>query len=96
MQKEKSFIAGQPSEETGGIAQLCLPDELLSGVFIVEVGSKTGRGLGNDWWKVRGGFRSPLCRCDCPSCRFMSGMCNIGRVPYVTLGRFSAYDVQIS
>lgn len=93
LQKEKGFTAG-PSKETVGKAQICLPDGLLCGVFIVEAGSKMGRQLWNFWWKWRRSFRNSVHRGDCPSCLFMGGMCSIRIVPNVIHGRFLAHGVQ--
>ena len=95
LQKEKGFTAGQPSKETGGKAQICLPNGLLCGVVIVEVGSKMRRQLWNIWWKWRS-FRNSVHIDDCPSCLFMGGMCSIRIVPHVIHGRFLANSVQSS
>ena len=54
----------------------CLPDQLLSKIFIVKVESKRGRGLRNDWGEQFVSFKNSLYRLDCPSCLFMGHMYN--------------------
>ena len=78
--ERKGFTVGQPRQETGGNAQICLPNWLLSGVFLLEVGGKRERGFGDDWWNVgisfsKCDFKSSLHRLDCPSCLVMGHMC---------------------
>lgn len=96
--REKSLLQGSQARGQEAMFRSVSPSA-FGGVFIVEVGNKRGRGLGNDWWEVRGSFKSSFCGHDCPSRLFMGHTCNFGagggRVLYVTCG-FSACDVQSS
>ena len=77
-ESEKALL--QSSQARRQEAVLGSPRQLLSGVFILEVGSKRRRALGNDGWKVGVSFKSSL-QVLCPSCLFLGHMCKfrVGR-----------------
>lgn len=75
-ERKVSLQVGQAGR-TGGNAQTCVPMTFEVGIYM-KVGEQEGKGLGSDWWEVRGSFKSSLHRHDCPSYLCMDHMCNFG------------------
>lgn len=73
--ERKCFNVGLPNKETATKALICLPSQVLCGIFIVGERNRRVLGLRNNWWEGKVNFKSLLSRCNYLSCLLMGCMC---------------------